>query len=312
MTRHPVLYYYWFEFVLPRKLKELNIDLFLSPDGYLSLSTSIKSLAVIHDLNFEHFPEYLPLTYRFYYRHFFPKFAKKAKRIATVSQFSKDDIVSCYNVDKEKIDVVYNGAHNMYKPLNAKEITKVRNQYANGDPFFVFVGTMHPRKNIDNLLLAFDQFKKKTKSNVKIVLIGDKKWWSAEIKAAYEGMEHSDDVVFTGRLDMLELCRVVASALALTYVSHFEGFGIPLIEAMNCDVPIITSDVTSMPEIAGDSAIYATSTSIDSIEDAMTLMYKDEDLRKKLIENGRKKRQKFSWDITAKNLWASIEKVLET
>ncbi len=146
-ARHPLLYYVWFEYSVKRVLKKIKADLFLSPDGYLSLSSKIPAIAVFHDLNFEHYPEDLPWAERWYYKHFFPKYARKATRIATVSEFSKSDIVKQYHVDANKISVVFNGANEQYAPLSEDQKTLALQKLTGGKPYFFFVGALHPRKN---------------------------------------------------------------------------------------------------------------------------------------------------------------------
>jgi glycosyltransferase involved in cell wall biosynthesis len=136
-------------------------------------------------------------------------------------------------------------------------------------------------------------------------------WWTDEIRLAYEGMEFREDVIFTGRVSDQELASLMASALALTYVSYFEGFGIPVLEAFNCDTPVITSNVTSMPEVAGNAAILTDPFSIDSITGAMQKVASDPDIRQKLIHAGQEQRQKFSWEQTADKLWNCIEKAAQ-
>lgn len=309
-ARHPLLYYLYFEYSIPRILKKLNPDLFLSPDGYLSLSGKTKMLNVFHDLNFEHYPEDLPFAERKYYRHFFPKYAHKANRIATVSEYSKNDIVKQYGISHDKIDVVYNGANENFKPLDEKEEKAVREKYSEGDPYFLFVGALHPRKNLVNLFKAYDLFKKSGKSQEKLLIVGEKKWWTDEIKQAYSEMENKKDVIFSGRLEFVELQRVLAAALALTYVSYFEGFGIPIVEAFYAETPVITSNVTSMPEIAGDAALLVDPFSVESICGQLQEMASNPNLRKSLIERGRERRKKFTWQKSADRLWASIEKTI--
>ena len=310
-ARHPFLYYIWFEHSIPGVLKKLNADMFLSPDAYLSLSSKTRSLAIFHDLNFEHYPEDLPLLERKYYRYFFPRYARKADRIVTVSEFSKKDIVNLYDVNPEKVDVVYNGANDSFVPLSDEKIKEVRKKYTDNKPYFVFVGALHPRKNLSRLFKAFDHFKTKSNSETKLLIVGNKKWWTADIEKAFESIKMKDDVVFSGRLDAGELNQVMGSALALTYVSYFEGFGIPIIEAYKCDVPVITSNVTSMPEVSGGASLLVDPFSVSSITDALEKIDNDEKLRKELIEKGRQRRNLFKWDNTADNLWKSIEKVLE-
>ena len=311
-ARHPLLYYLWFEKSIPRILKKIDPDLFFSPDGYLSLSTPVKSMQVIHDLNFEHYPDDLPYPERTFYRHYFPQYARKASRIATVSEFSKRDIINQYHVDAEKIDVVYNGANDRYIPLPETEKFLVRAKYTGGLPYFVFVGALHPRKNLTNLFRAFDLFREESGINMKLLIIGQKKWWTKQIKEAFEKMKHNEDVDFCGRLEPQELNRVISSATAMTYVSYFEGFGIPILESYYCETPVITSNVTSMPEVAGDAAILVDPFSVKSICEGMIKIATDPGLADTLNARARLRRQDFSWQKTADRLWGSIEKAVES
>ena len=307
-ARHPFLYWIWFEYSIPRILKKINPDLFLSPDGYLSLSTKYPSLTVIHDLNFEHFPEDLPCLERKYYQRYFPRFARKAKRIATVSEYSKEDIAKLYDVSPGKIDVVYNGANESFTPVDIQTNKSIKAKYTNGCPYFVFVGSLHPRKNLDNLFKAFDLFRKKSDTDVKLVIVGAKKWWTKKIRDTYQEMEYRSDIIFTGRVNADELKNIIGSAMAMTYVSSFEGFGIPITESFYCGTPVITSDVTSMPEVAGDAALLVNPFSPDSIAEAMIKISTDDTLRKLLIEKGHKRKLMFSWQKSADRLWKSIER----
>lgn len=309
-ARHPFLFWIWFEISVYRFLKNNNIDIFVSPDGYLSLRTKIPSLAVIHDLNFEHYPHDLPWLVRHYYRYFFPRFAKKAKRIVTVSEFSKKDIIEQYGIYAESIDAVYNGRNPNFKPCDEKFLNPKISSLLNGCEYFLFIGSLHPRKNLTNMFLAFDKFKKDHFSDVKLLIVGEKKWWTSSISNVFESMEYKEDVVFAGRLDPEDLCNVLSGALSLVYVSYFEGFGIPIIEAYACGTPVITSNVTSMPEVAGDAAVLVNPFSVEKISDAMFKISSDKQFREDLIEKGFEREKDFSWDITADGLWNSIMKCL--
>lgn len=309
-ARHPFLFYWWFEFSIPKILQKINADIFISPDGYLSLKSQVNSLAVIHDINFMHFSKGLPFLYQKYYQYFFPKFAKKAVRIVTVSEFSKKDIRNQFAIHNNLIDVVYNGANDIYQPISDEEKEKTKQKFTQGYNFFIFVGALSPRKNIGNLLLAFEKFKEQTNSHIKLLIVGEKMFKTKKIKHIYKNLHYKDDVIFAGRMSPENLKILYGSALALTFVSYFEGFGIPIIEAMHCNTPVITSNVTSMPEVAGDAALLADPFSIDSIADAMINIYEDKNLSNQLIEKGKIQRQKFSWDKTAEKFWESIEKVL--
>ncbi len=309
-ARHPFLFYWWFEFSVADFLNKYNPDIFLSPDGYLSLHAKAKQLAIIHDLNFEHYPNDVPFLVREYYKHFFPKFARKATRIATVSEFSKNDIINLYQIDPANIDVVYNGCNDLYIPIDEVSKQQTKQKFSQNCDYFLFVGALHPRKNISRLFEAFDKFKSTQSSEVKLLIVGEKYYWTSDIKQTYINMKFRDDVIFTGRLSTEELKNVLGAALAMTYIPYFEGFGIPILEAMNCDIPVITSNITSMPEVAKDAAFLVDPFSIDSIANAMLSLYQDEEIRNTLIIKGRKRKLDFSWDKTADNLWASIERTV--
>jgi len=309
-ARHPFLFYWWFEFSVPKILQKINADIFISPDGYLSLKSQVNSLAVIHDINFMHFHRGLPFLQQKYYRYFFPKFAKKAARIVTVSEYSKKDISNQFAINNNLIDVVYNGANDIYQPVSEEEKEKTKQKFTRGYDFFIFVGALSPRKNIGTLLLSFEKFKEQTNSHVKLLIVGEKMFKTKQIKHIFKNLHYKDDVIFAGRMSPENLNVLYGSAIALTFVPYFEGFGIPIIEAMHCNTPVITSNVTSMPEVAGDAALLADPFSIDSIADAMINIYEDKNLSHQLIEKGKIQRQKFSWDKTTEKFWESIEKVL--
>ncbi|MCR5423141.1 MAG: glycosyltransferase family 4 protein [Bacteroidales bacterium] len=311
-TRHPILWYLFFEWSVKRALKRYKIDLFLSPDGWMSLQTKVPTLDVIHDLNFEHADDFLRPSHQKYMKYFFPRFAHKATRIATVSEFSKRDIASTYNISTDKIDVVYDGAHNEYVPCNDEERQTTREKYTNGSPYYIYISTISKRKNLTNTLLAFNQFKENDKEDYKLVVVGARVWWDGELKEAYDNMQYKRDVIFVGRVEATELSRLLGAAQALVYVSLFEGFGIPILEAFYAEVPVITSNCTSMPEVAGHAALLVDPTMVDDIAMAMQLIANDEQRAMQLVEEGRRQRQLFSWERTANLLWESIIKTATT
>ena len=309
-ARHPFLFIWFFELSIPRALRKIKADLFYSPDGYLSLRSKVPQVVEFHDLNFEHFSSDMPKIHLWHYKKFFPKFAHKAKRIVTVSEFSKQDVVECYHVDPEKIDVAYNGVNEIFRPLPKEEIVEIRRQYSGGHPYFMFVGSLHPRKNLARLFTAFDRFKQRNQNDVKLVIVGEKRWWTEPIQKAYDAMTCKDEVIFAGRLSAEDLHRVTAAALASVYVSYFEGFGIPILEAFRCDTPVITSNVTSMPEVADDAALLVDPFSEASIAEGMTEIL-DENVRESLIEKGRERAKDFSWDQAADDIWKSLMKAIK-
>ena len=310
-ARHPFLFYLWFDFQIPKVLKKHKADLFLSPDGYLSLRTKVPQLAVIHDINFVHRPGDFPWLVEKYYNHFFPKFAKIAKRIATVSFYSKEDITRSFKVDFDKIDVVYDGINPAFIPTNEEDRIATREKYSGGNPYFLFIGALHPRKNISGLLNAFDAFKSVDTQQTKLVIVGGEMHKTGDIFETFENMRFKNDVLFTGRIPTDELHQLLGAALALTFVPFFEGFGIPVVEAMSVGVPVICSNTTSLPEVGGNAVFYADPCKTEQITEAMIRISDDGELRKSLIEKGFGQKTKFSWDETARLLWMSIEKALQ-
>jgi len=309
-ARHPYLWYLFFEHGIPLKLRKIKPDLFLSTDGWIPTRLDIPTVNVIHDLNFLHHPEFVPPVVRRYYDRFFPKFAQNATRLATVSQFSCDDIHQSYQVPTERIDVVYNGANQAYRPYTEEEQSAVKQHYTDGKDYFLFVGLIHKRKNLANIFRAFELFKERTGSPMKLVVVGDKKWWAGEIEDTYLAMHYREDVVMLGRQQIDTLSALTAAATAMVYASLFEGFGQPIVDAFNAHTAVITSDVSSMPEIAGGAALLVNPYSVEEIAHAMEQLCLDENLRNTLIEKGIARKGIYTWNHTAELLWQTVEKCL--
>ena len=309
-ARHPFLWFLWFELAIPLALKKYKIDVFLSLDSFGSLGVKIPQHLVIHDLAFEHYSKEIPKLVAWFYEKYTPSYCNKANRIVSVSTFTKKDIMAQYGVVDSKIDVVLNGVSNNFSVLNIEQIETKRNELSGGKPYFVYVGAMHPRKNIARLLKAFDVFKKQISSDLKLVIIGRKAWGNEEIEQSFEQMVFKNDVVFTGRLTDKDLIDTLGAAYALTYVPYFEGFGLPIIEAQACGIPVITSDTSSMPEVLGDGGLLVDPVNVDSIVDAMIEICKPDvydSLKSKAIENV----SRFNWDKTANEYWESVQKMMK-
>ncbi len=305
-ARHPILFVWWFEFAIARALKRYQPDIFVSTDGYLTLNTNIKTLLVVHDIAFVHFPQYVSKAANLHYQYFTPKYLEKATKIATVSKYSKQDIIKQYSTNSKKIEVVYNGCDDGFRPLSLAEKVTVEDEYSQGCPYFLYLGSIHPRKNVARLIQAFDQFKAKTDNTFKLLLAGRMAWQIKEVVQAIEQAQYKSDIIHLDYVPDDKLHTIVGAAHALTYVSLFEGFGIPILEAMNCDVPSITSKVTSMPEVAGKAGILVDPYNINEITNAMKKMATNTNFRNSLIAKGRIQRQKYTWDLTAERVWKMI------
>ena len=308
-ARHPFLFYAWFEFAVSKALKKHKADIFISTDGFLSLKTNVPTLLVIHDLAHIHFPNQVKYWEQKYYNYFMPKFAKKAARIATVSEYSKQDIHQQYHIPLNKIDVVYNGVRAAFKPVDELTKTSIKAKYSEGQAYFFYIGAVHPRKNIHRLITAFDQFKQTTHAPMKLLIAGRFAWQTGVVKDAYDQATFQKDISFLNYVADEEVPLLMGSALGFVYVSLFEGFGIPLVEAMNCEVPIITANVSSMPEIVGDAGITVNPESINAIKNSMIEVYKNKTKRNVLIELGKTQRNQFSWDKSTERLAKSLVKI---
>ena len=309
-AKHAMLNIAWFEWSVKKVLKAIDPDLFFSPDGHLCLGWPGKQLGVIHDISFLHRPADLKWTNSTYYNYFFPRFARRAHRIATISEYSKRDISQSFNIDPDKIDVVYGAGNERFHPIGEQEQFAIKKAFTEGKEYFIFVGTIHPRKNIVRLLEAFELFKAETGADFKMVIAGKPAYKATDVLAAREKMKYKDDVILTGRVDDDQLGGLLGAAFACTFVPHFEGFGMPIIEAMQCDVPVISSNATSMPEIAGDAALLVNPGSTVEIKAAMIKLYNEPSFRKQLIEKGRERKKLFTFRHTAAHLWKSIETCL--
>jgi len=297
-ARHPLLFIWWFEIAVKRALKKHKADLFFSPDGYLSLSSSVKQIPVIHDLNFEHYPKDIPWSARMHYKLFFPKFAKKAHKIVTVSDYSKQDIYKTYNISQEKVHAIWNGASEKFTPISVEEKQTIQQELTGGKPYFLFVGSLHPRKNVKRLLEAYQAYRKQH-DDFDLVIVGEPMW---KQNASYLNSKDTS-IHFTGHLSLERLTKVMGAASIFVFVPYFEGFGIPLVEAMRCGTPIIAGNKTALPEILSDAGILVDPFSVEEIAQAMITLSTDTSLQQSLSQKGIERSQLFSWDISAEKLW---------
>lgn len=309
-ARHPLLWYWWYEVAVKRALDKIQADLFIAPDGFASLASPIPTLLVIHDLAFLHYPKMVSSSASIFYRYFTPKYCRHARQIIAVSRFTQKDIVEKYGIDIKKIQVVGNGVHAVFKPMPAAEKTKFKNQYTHGADYFIYVGSLHPRKNITGLLAAFEKCKAKIHKPCKLVIAGARGWMLKDLDAQIYQSPFKEDIIFTGHLENHELANWLSVAEALVYVSFFEGFGIPIAEAMACGVPVITSKSSSMPEVAGDAALIVNPYNIDEIAEAMLQLFGNKDLQNQCVQKGLKQVQQFNWNLSAEKFWAVAQLLL--
>jgi glycosyltransferase involved in cell wall biosynthesis len=306
-ARHPFLWYWWFEKSIPKVLQENNIDVFISPDGFASLNTSVPQILTIHDLGFEHFPEHVPYLVRKFYRYFTPKYCEKATKILAVSAYTKQDIISTYNIETKKIEVVYNGFDTHLaslkggtQPVQAERLVPFRG--FRGEPYFIFVGAVHPRKNVLGLLKAFEQFKTSYSHAHQLVIVGRKAWMNKELEDFYAQMQFKKEVIWIEKIERADLIQLMQQSFGLVYPSLFEGFGIPIIEAMSLGIPVICSNVSAMPEVAGNAALFVQPDNTIEIATAMNELIINDVLRNDLIAKGKTRATHFDWNTSAEKV----------
>ncbi len=302
-------FYGWFEWAVPRALKKHSAEVFFSPDSMCSLRTQVPTVMTCHDLVPLHFPEQVPLLHRHYLLHFLPKFLRRADHVLTVSEYVRNDIAQTCGIPLDKISAVYNGCREGFLPLEEREKQAVREKFAAGTPYFFYSGAIHPRKNIPRLIHAFDLFKKKTSAPTKLLLAGRFAWQTGEVRSAYEQAKHRSDIHFLGYVSEEYLPRLTAAATAMAYVSLSEGFGLPMLEAMHCDTPVLAANSSCLPEIAGNAAMLVDPLSETAIAEGLEKLWSDEGFAQKLVENGRAQREKFSWDRAAEEVYAVLKQV---
>lgn len=306
-ARHPVLFKWWFHGKVTRKLAQIQPDVFYSPDGFLSLDTEVPQVAVFHDLAFMHFPEDVKKSEAQFYHKYFPQYARKAKKIIAVSNFTKQDIIAQFGITESKIHVVHNGCSTNFQPIPEGRKEAIRKRFTGGEKFFHFVGAIQPRKNLDRLITAYGEFREKTGSTWKLVLVGRKAWNFDKVIHSYQKSPFKDDIIFSGFVDDVTLNALYSASEALCYVPYFEGFGFPVLESMHAGTPVISSNATSIPEVAGDAAILVDPLFIEEISAAMSRIFENEELRSDLINKGNLRKNTFSWERSAEMTWEIIE-----
>ena len=216
-----------------------------------------------------------------------------------------------FDVSSEKVVVIHNACRPGFKPLSEAEKSEIKLKYTDGKEYFVFIGGLYKRKNLENLVRAFEIFKRKSNSEMKLLIAGRPLKESASFIELAQKSPVKSDIILTGRIESdEEVKKILASAFSLTYISVLEGFGMPMVEAMNSGIPIIASNSSSMPEIGGESAIYADPSNIEEIAERMFEMTVNPELRNKLLSLALEQSKKFDWDKSASELWKVMSDVL--
>jgi glycosyltransferase involved in cell wall biosynthesis len=305
-TRHPLLWYYWFEYQWPKRCRRLNIDLIFSPDGFCSTQTHIPTILTIHDLAYLAYPSGMKSRELSYYQKWIPKFIAKADMIICVSDFTKAEISHYFPAYEEKCLVIKNGVDENFKPIAISEQQLIREKYSSGQPYLLYMGSMHPRKNIKSIIEAFELFKTKNNTSIKLLLAGRMAWETTEIATKLKNSPFKKDIIHLPNFEK-DRYQLVAAATALVYLSLYEGFGLPIIEAMSCRVPVIGSALGAMKETSGGKAILVNPLDTSQVADAMVKVFSSDDQLKNTVDQAYMHSQHYNWNLAAEKLKVIFE-----
>ncbi|WP_151088128.1 glycosyltransferase family 4 protein [Hymenobacter baengnokdamensis] len=317
-ARHPLLMIAWYEGAVAWWLRQHRPAALLSPEGFTVLGTSVPRVMVLHDLAYIHRPADMHALIRRYYAYFIPRFARAVEQLVAVSEATREDVARQYGVAASGIKVAYNAPAAHFQPQSAQAQGAVRDRFSQGQPYFLFVGALHQRKNLGNLLRAFALFKAQAGQSdpTKLLIVGREAWRAGPIFAAYKSLPPAVQaaVHFTGRVGEPELAGLYAAALATVYVPFFEGFGLPVVEAQASGCPVVTSTVSSLPEVAGGpgSALLCDPAQPAEIAAALTQLSRDAALRARLQAAGLANAARFSWARSANVLWQAVQQAIQT
>ena len=303
-------------------LKQLNINLYhgLSHEIPMGIrNTGIPSIVTIHDLIFERYPEQFKKLDVQIYRQKFKYACKEAHRIIAISKQTKEDIVNLYQIDKDKIDICYQSCHPAFsKSISIEEKEHIRKKYGLPELFFLYVGSIIERKNLLNICKALNQLS--SKIDLPLVVIGEGNKYKATVQDYIQKQNLGNKIIFLsdnsavqGDLEFQRpeiFAAIYQMALAMIYPSYFEGFGIPVLEALWSRLPVITSNQSCLPETGGDAAYYVNPGSSEEIANAMLRIYQDGLLREDMKNRGWDYAQRFTLETCTRNVMEVYKKLL--
>jgi len=283
---------------IPHILKLYKLDLYHNPANVLPFFYFGKSIITVHDLAIYKNPNWFPARQWFGKNILMPFSFLKAKKIIAVSENTALDLMNELKISKEKIEVIHEGVENYNEFIIEEE--KIDQKFKFKEPYFLFIGTLEPRKNLTRLIKAFGQFVQSNKNNnFKLVLAGKKGWDYEPIFKTIKDLNLDDRVIYLGYVNLKEKIYLLRNSFAFVFPSLYEGFGLPILEAMNMGVPIITSNISSIPEIVIDNAILVEPYNTKSIREAMIKIVANPGLRESLIIKGKGIAKNFTWQSCA-------------
>ncbi len=311
-ARHWVLYETWYRIGVPLALRRYRPKVFFGTYGIAPapVARRVPTVLFIHDIAFERHPEFLPADWRTYYRRTFRESTRLASLVIANSESVRKDLAELYGLTPEKIPLAYSGINtSLFHPLAPRERDTIRAQISGGIPYVLYVGSIHPRKNFARLLGAYNFLREKYREPLRLVVVGRYlfKKGSKEVEAAYQRLRWKEEILWQGVVSDPELVRLYNGAAVVAYPSLYEGFGSPVGEAMACGTVVVTSQVSSLPEVGGEAAFYANPYDEADIARALyEALTEPPEARATRIQKGLQHVQRFSWEATVQKIASAL------
>jgi len=286
-----------------------RIDLFHATDHLLPRLSQVKTVFTLHDLIFRFYPEMHKPLNRWFLTLMMPRFLQAADAVVAVSECTKRDAVKTYGLDETKIKVIYEGVNPRFRRSSPDDTSAVRRKYGLPERYVLSVGMIEPRKNLTSLLEAYVLLRNED-SQLKLVIVGKRGWLYEGFFRRLRELGLEDEVIFPGFVADEDLPASYSAADLFAFPSLYEGFGLPVLEAMACGTPVICSNTSSLPEVAGDAALLVDPNSVEALTRAIIDVLENKELRDELRAKGPRQAAKFSWEATARETLAVYESVL--
>ncbi len=296
---------FWLQTQAKRFIKKDRLDVFFGPAHILPLRlpAGMRKILAVHDLVSILYPQTMANYNRFVHHLFFKESVKQSDQLITMSEYTKQSLIDNFHICHEKITVIYEGVSSIFQPLPKEKVQEVLQRYQITKPFFLAVGTLEPRKNYPVLLHAFRNFA----NDYILVIIGKKGWKAADIYQTIRTLQLEDKVKILGYVNINELPSFYNGAEIFIFPSIYEGFGLPLVEAMACGAPVICSNASCLSEIGGDAVKYFHPCDSEELKAKIQELLQSPQLRQELQEKGKNRARKFDWDLTAQKTLAVLK-----
>jgi len=295
---------------IPKIVAQKGVDIVVEPRhfGPFNLPKNIKRVTVIHDLSPIHYPQWHQFISSKLQQLFLPSILKRADHIITNSNFTAQDVINYFPFTKDKTSGILLGKEDFFKPKpNLSLLAKLGLKA----PYLLHTGTIEPRKNLSLLVKAFEQIKKEQSTNLQLVLVGKLGWKSESLQEQINVSPFKKDILLLGYVERTVLPTIYTGAKAFVYPSYFEGFGLPVLEAMSCGTPVIVSNVSSLPEIIGTAGLVFSPNNQDQLVKRINKVLEDESLQQALSKKSLQQAAKFSWHKTAQETLQIFEQLMK-